>query len=157
ACQRHRCRDRARPPEAHLPARRQDRALWRADAGDEPVAVGGLPQAGAGRPGGRKPSTRAGPWRRTGSAGNATMMLTADLLEPHRTRLGRWAVAALFVVAAHAGFTAMALWHWPDDEADDSAASSVIVEMVPAPAIRPVDSPDVAHGPLMEEAMLTPQ
>ena len=29
--------------------------------------------------------------------------------------------------------------------------------MVPAPVVTPVDFPDVAHGPLMEEAMLTPE
>ena len=85
------------------------------------------------------------------------MMVTTDLIEPQRIRFRRWACAALFVVAAHVGCTAMALWHWPDDEADDSAASPVIVEMVPVLAATPVDSPDVAHGPLMEEAMLTPQ
>jgi protein TonB len=33
----------------------------------------------------------------------------------------------------------------------------VIVEMVPTPSVARVDSPDVAHGPLMEEATLTPQ
>ena len=63
----------------------------------------------------------------------------------------------LFVVAAHVGCTALALMHWQEDDADDAAASPVVVEMVPAPAATPVDSPDVAHGPLMEEAMLTPQ
>jgi protein TonB len=85
------------------------------------------------------------------------MMFSADLLEPRRLRLKRWAAAGLFVVVAHVGCTAVALWHWPDDDAEDSTASPVVVEMVPAPAVTPVDSPDVAHGPLMEEAMLTPQ
>jgi periplasmic protein TonB len=85
------------------------------------------------------------------------MTPTIDLFEPQRVRLRRWTAAALFVVAAHIGCTAAALWHWPDDEADDSAASPVIVEMLPALAAKPIDSPDVAHGPLMEEAMLTPQ
>ena len=85
------------------------------------------------------------------------MMFTGDLIESQRVRLRRWAGAALFVVIAHVGCTAVALWHWPDDEADDSAASAVVVEMAPAPAVTPVDSPDVAHGPLMQEAMLTPQ
>ena len=85
------------------------------------------------------------------------MMFATDLLEPRRARLLRWVGAALFVVAAHVGCTALALMHWPEDDADDAAASPVVVEMVPAPAATPVDSPDVAHGPLMEEAMLTPQ
>ena len=60
-------------------------------------------------------------------------------------------------MAAHVGCTALALMHWQDDDAEDAAASPVVVEMVPAPTATPVDSPDVAHGPLMEEAMLTPQ
>lgn len=85
------------------------------------------------------------------------MIFTTSLIEPQRIRVRRWAGAAVLVVAAHVGCTAAALWHWPDDEADDSAASSVIVEMVPSLAVTPVDSPDVAHGPLMVEAMLTPQ
>jgi periplasmic protein TonB len=85
------------------------------------------------------------------------MMFATDLLEPPRARLQRWMGAALFVVAAHVGCTALALMPWQADEADDAAASPLVVEMVPAATATPVDSPDVAHGPLMEEAMLTPQ
>src|SRR6476620_2098295 len=85
------------------------------------------------------------------------MILTVDPLEPQRIRVRRWAGAALFVRAAHFACTVVALCHWPDEDAEDSAASPVVVEMVPTPAVKPVDSPDVAHGPLMEEAMLTPQ
>ncbi len=84
------------------------------------------------------------------------MMFAIELLEPRNARLRRWAAAALFVVVAHAGCTALALMRWQDDDADDAAASSVMVEMVPAPAPTPVDSPDIAHGPLTQEAMLTP-
>jgi len=85
------------------------------------------------------------------------MTLVADLIEPRRIRLTRWTWAAVFVVAAHAGFAALALVHQPQDDAEDSAASPLIVEMMPAPAAMPMDTPDVAHGPLMEEARLTPQ
>ena len=46
--------------------------------------------------------------------------------------------------------------HWQEDASDDAAASLAIVEMVPTPAVSRVDSPDVAHGPLMEEATLSP-
>jgi hypothetical protein len=52
---------------------------------------------------------------------------------------------------------ALALMPLQEDDAEDAAASPVVVEMVPAATATPVDSPDVAHGPLMEEAMLTPQ
>jgi periplasmic protein TonB len=85
------------------------------------------------------------------------MMFAIDLLEPQRARLLRWAGAAVFVVVAHVAFAALALMPWQEDDAEDAAASPVIVEMVPAATATPVDSPDVAHGPLMEEAMLTPQ
>ncbi len=70
------------------------------------------------------------------------MMFATDLLEPPRARLLRWVGAALFVVAAHVGCTALALMHWQEDEADDAAAGPIIVEMVPArpplPSIRPM-------------------
>jgi periplasmic protein TonB len=85
------------------------------------------------------------------------MMLATNLIEAQRRHLLRWAGAALFVVAAHVGCTALALMNWTNDDAEDAAASSVVVEMVPAPAATPIDSMDVAHGPLMEEATSTPQ
>ena len=85
------------------------------------------------------------------------MISAGDLLEPPRAQLMRWAGAAAFVLAAHIGCTALALMHWQEEEADDAAAGPVIVEMVPTPVVSRVDSPDVAHGPLMEEAKLTPQ
>jgi periplasmic protein TonB len=85
------------------------------------------------------------------------MMFATDLLEPPRARRVRWATAAVFVVTAHVGCTALALMHWQEDDAEDSAASAVVVAMAPAATATPVDSPDVAHGPLTVEAMPTPQ
>ena len=85
------------------------------------------------------------------------MTLLSDLFEPPRAHVVRWAGAAAFVLAAHIGCAALALMHWQEDAADDAAASPVIVEMVPTPSVARVDSPDVAHGPLAEEATLTPQ
>jgi len=82
------------------------------------------------------------------------MTRVRDPIEPRRAWALRWAGAGLFVVAAHVGCTALALMQWPE-EAEEAAAGLVIVEMVPAPT--PVDSPDVAHGPRVEEAKLTPQ
>jgi protein TonB len=84
------------------------------------------------------------------------MMLATNLIEAQRAHLLRWAGAALFVVAAHVGCTALALMSWTNDDAEDAAASSVVVEMVPVPAAPPIDSPDVAHGPTMVEATPTP-
>jgi periplasmic protein TonB len=75
-----------------------------------------------------------------------------DLLESRRSRLGRWAGAALIVCGLHAGAAALAVMHWHAEEADD-VAGAFTVEMAPAP----VDSPDVAHGPLQQEAKLAPE
>lgn len=80
------------------------------------------------------------------------MIVTTDPFEPARQRLMRWSLATALVLAAHLGCTALALMQWPDNEDEDSAASPVIVEMAVMPAPPRVDSPDVAHGPLMEEA-----
>jgi protein TonB len=85
------------------------------------------------------------------------MIVLSDLFEPPRTHGLRWAGAAAFVLAAHVGCTALALTHWQDEASDDAAAAPIIVDMVPTPSVSRVDSPDVAHGPLMEEAALTPQ
>ena len=63
----------------------------------------------------------------------------------------------MLVVAAHIGCTALALMHWQEDDAEDSAAGPIIVEMATPPVATPQDMPDVAHGPLMEEARPTPQ
>ena len=84
------------------------------------------------------------------------MTLATDLLEARNARIVRWVAAALVVLSTHVGCTALALWHWQNDDAEDSAASAVVVEMVPAPTPTPVESPDIAHGPLTQEAMATP-
>lgn len=80
------------------------------------------------------------------------MMLAIDAFEPARQRIMRWSLAAVLVVAAHVGCTALAMMQWSDEADDDAAASPVFVEMAVLPAPPRVDSPDVAHGPLMEEA-----
>jgi periplasmic protein TonB len=83
------------------------------------------------------------------------MSLSADILEPRRVFLLRWLAAGLLILAVHIGCTALALMHWQQHEFAEAAAGAMLVDMVPAPAA-PVDSPDVAHGPLIEEAMLAP-
>jgi|SRR6476661_3337646 hypothetical protein len=81
------------------------------------------------------------------------MMFATDLLEPPRAPLAldwggpvrRDCARGLHRLSAEAV------------AGDDAAASPVVVEMLPAATATPVDSPDVARGPLMEEAMLTPR
>jgi hypothetical protein len=60
----------------------------------------------------------------------------------------------VLVLAAHVGCTALALMHWQEDDSQDAPAGPIIVEMVAMPVATPQDMPDVAHGPLMEEAQL---
>jgi protein TonB len=85
------------------------------------------------------------------------MIFTSDLLEPRGKRVTRWIGAAALVLAAHVGCTALALMHLQEEESEDAAASSLIIEMVPTPVAVRTDTPDVAHGPLMEEAKQSPQ
>jgi protein TonB len=80
----------------------------------------------------------------------------AQLLETRRSRFGRWAGAAFIICGLHVGGGALALMHWVEEEADD-VAGALTVEMAPLPALVPVDTPDLAHGPVTEEATQTPE
>jgi periplasmic protein TonB len=80
----------------------------------------------------------------------------SQLLESRGSRFGRWAGAALIVCGLHAGGAALALMCWPEELAED-AAGALTVDLAPLPAAVPVDSPDVAHGPLTQEATQTPE
>jgi len=83
------------------------------------------------------------------------MSVGIDLLEPRRVFIARWLGAAILIVAAHIGCTALAVMRWHEREVADAAGGAMLVDMVPAAPV-PVDSPDVAHGPRVEEAMLAP-
>lgn len=85
------------------------------------------------------------------------MTYAGDRLEPLRARATRWIAAAILVVAAHAGCAALALMHWHQEDSDDAIAGPIVLELVSVPVATPQDMPDVAHGPLMQEAQLTPQ
>jgi periplasmic protein TonB len=80
----------------------------------------------------------------------------SQLLESRRSRFGRWAGAALVVCGLHAGGAALALMHWPEEEAED-AAGALTLDLAALPAAVPVDSPDLAYGPLTQDAMQTPE
>ena len=83
------------------------------------------------------------------------MTISADLIDCPNARTARWFGAALVVVAVHIGCAALAVMHWHEEKLGDAAAGVTIVELLPSPA-SPVNSPDVAHGPRVEEAMLAP-
>ena len=77
-------------------------------------------------------------------------------MESRRARVGRWAGAAAIVCTVHVGGAGLALMQWPEQDAED-AAGALMMELAPVLAVTPVDSPDIAHGPLVQEAMATPQ
>ena len=80
-----------------------------------------------------------------------------DLLDARRSRIGRWAGAVLVVCALHIAGAALAVMHWQEEDAADDVAGAFTAELALLPAPAPVDSPDVAHGPLQQEAKLTPE
>jgi periplasmic protein TonB len=85
------------------------------------------------------------------------MTASPELLESRRARAGRWAAAAVVVCALHVAGAALASMQWHPEEVVDDAAGAFTVEVALVPAPPPVDSPDVAHGPLQQEAKLTPE
>jgi protein TonB len=85
------------------------------------------------------------------------MNCASQWLEPLHRRIGRWLGAAVVVCAAHVGGAALALMHWQQEPEAYDAAAAMVLELAPLPAVIPVDSPDVAHGPLAEEAASTQQ
>jgi periplasmic protein TonB len=80
----------------------------------------------------------------------------ARLLESRRSRISRWAGAAIVVSGLHVGAAALGVTHWQEETADD-AAGGLTVEMALLPEPAPVDTPDVAHGPVQQEAKLAPE
>lgn len=62
----------------------------------------------------------------------------------------------MIVCAVHVGGAGLALMQWAEEEAED-AAGGMIVELAPQLAVAPVDSPDVAHGPLQHQSTQTPE
>jgi periplasmic protein TonB len=84
------------------------------------------------------------------------MMRPAHLLEARLSRLGRWAGAVIVVCALHIAGAELALMHW-EEEVDENAQGTLSVEMAPLPSVAPVDTPDLAHGPLTQDATPTPE
>jgi protein TonB len=85
------------------------------------------------------------------------MTSVQDLLGSRRSRIGRWTGAAVVVCALHVAGAALAVMQWPEEEVADDAAGTFSVELALLPAPAPVDSPDVAHGPVQQKAKLTPE
>ena len=86
------------------------------------------------------------------------MIAASDLFEPRRTRaLALVERGRCLSWPAHVCGAALAMMHWQVDDTPDPADGAVAIELAPMPLSPRLDMPDLAHGPLMEEAKLTPQ
>jgi protein TonB len=85
------------------------------------------------------------------------MRRDAHMVESHPARLLRWTAATILVAGMHIGGGALALMNWKADEIPEESAGSVAIELAPMAVASPVDSLDLAHGPLMQEAAPTTQ
>src|SRR5262249_24918647 len=113
ATRRARARDQRRQGHAHLPARRQDRLLRRADGGDESPARRRLLQSGAGR---------------IGEGGGAMIALTVE----DRADLIRWLLSGAIILCAHGAIAAsLLLGAPPPDESSQGAA--IVIELAETP------------------------
>jgi protein TonB len=79
------------------------------------------------------------------------------MAESYPAGLLRWAAAAVLVTGMHIGGGALAMLHWNDGEPPEESAGSVAIELAPVAVALPVDTTDLAHGPLVEEAAPTAQ
>jgi protein TonB len=73
------------------------------------------------------------------------------MLDAGRLHLTRWALAGVIALAAHVGAVALTLLHWEEPPELEDAGGTVVLELAPIAAVAPVDTPDLAHGPLLEE------
>jgi protein TonB len=81
----------------------------------------------------------------------------ADHADLERVSVMRWLAAALIALGLHAGGAALAFVHWNEEEHSEEAAGPIMVELAAIAVAPNIDAPDVAHGPLMEEAAVTPE
>ena len=84
------------------------------------------------------------------------MTYPLDMIAQQRARAIRWTLTTVVVLSAHVGAGAYALMRNTEDLIEEDSGSAVMMELAPLAVASPVDSPDVAHGPLQEEAPTTP-
>ncbi len=84
------------------------------------------------------------------------MTYALDMIAQQRARAIRWTLTTVIVLSAHVGAGAYALMRNTEDLIEEDSGSPVMMELAPLAVASPVDSPDVAHGPLQEEAPTTP-
>jgi protein TonB len=79
------------------------------------------------------------------------------VIESYPACLLRWTAAIMLVTGMHIGGGALALMTWKGGEVPEESAGSVAIELAPMAVASPVDSLDLAHGPLVQEAAPTAQ
>ena len=126
-------RHRSRQGKACLPARRQERALRRADESDERLARCRLSARGAGRPGNGKRAAMSGRL--------ATLM--------------RWSACFVLVLGAHAA-AAVALLDWHSRIDSIASAPAILIDLAPAPAAPAVKKSKLPPGPQKPQAQAAP-
>jgi periplasmic protein TonB len=80
------------------------------------------------------------------------MIAHLDFLEASAARLRRWLVAGFLMVSLHAVAGALAIVHWPQDEASEEDSGSFMVELAPVPVAPPAEKLNVAIGVRADEA-----
>jgi protein TonB len=85
------------------------------------------------------------------------MRRDAHPVESYPARLLRWTAATILVTGMHIGGGALALLNWKAGGVPEESAGSVAIELAPMAVAAPVDSLELAHGPLLQEAALAAQ
>src|SRR5262245_21383017 len=78
-------------------------------------------------------------------------------LESRSRTMTRWMASAVLVLALHGAAAAFLFDRTEEEAVPDDTSGAIAVELAPVAAATPQDTPDVALGPQMEEAELTPQ
>jgi protein TonB len=73
------------------------------------------------------------------------------------TTLAGWLGAGVLVIGLHAGGVALALMQWPEEDTSFDSPGVVTLELAPLTTSTPLDNPDAAPGPVMQEAPNTPE
>ena len=75
-----------------------------------------------------------------------------ELLEGAGARARRWLLAAALMVSMHAAAGAIAVMHWPEEEASEEEAGAFMLELAPVPVAPPTEKLNLAIGVRAEEA-----
>jgi protein TonB len=80
------------------------------------------------------------------------MMAHLELLEAAGARARRWAMAAAFMLSAHAVAGTLAVMKWPEEEAAQEETGAFMIELAPMATSPPTEKVNLAIGPRSEES-----